>query len=65
MVHCYTIDEAINKFTIGYMINPSLKFNGVFRTQVENFLSASFSARKMKTIKYCLMKNNTCVMALK
>ena len=24
MVHCYTTDETINHFAIGYMINPSL-----------------------------------------
>ena len=64
MVHCYTTDETINLFAIGYMINPSLKFNNTFRTQVEILLSVSFSARTIKTIKYCLMKNNTCVMAL-
>ena len=46
------------------MINPSLKFNNVFRTQVEKCLSVLFSARKMKNIKDFLMKNNKCVMAL-
>ena len=64
MVHCYTIDETIHQFAIGYMINPSLKFNNLFRTQVENCLSVYFSAKTMKTITYCLMKKNTCVMAL-
>ena len=27
MVHCYNTDEASNQFAIGYMIDPSLKFN--------------------------------------
>ena len=64
MVYCYTKDETINQFSIGYMINPSLYFNNVLRTQVEKCLSVLFSSRKMKTIKYSPMKNNTCVMEL-
>ena len=36
MVQCYTIDETINPFSIGYMINPSINFNKVFRIKVEN-----------------------------
>ena len=36
MVHCYSIDESINQFSICYMINPSLHFNKVFREQLEN-----------------------------
>ena len=35
MILCYTTDETINQFESGYMINPSLKFNNVFRIQVE------------------------------
>ena len=31
MVHCYSTDESVNQFEIGYMVNPSLKFNKVFR----------------------------------
>ena len=38
MVQCYTTDETINQFTIGYIINPSLKFNNVFITQAEKLL---------------------------
>ena len=34
MVHFYTTDETINQFTIGYMINPSLKSNNIFIIQV-------------------------------
>ena len=37
MVHYYTIDETINPFAIGYMINPSLNCSNVFKIQVENF----------------------------
>ena len=38
MVHCYTTDETMNQFAIGYIINPSLKFNNVFITQAEKLL---------------------------
>ena len=42
MVHCYTSDENINKFAIGYMINPSLKFNNAFRKKVGKCLGVFF-----------------------
>ena len=64
MVHCYTTDENINPFSIGYIINPSLKCDNVFKIQVEIFLSVLFSFRTIKNIKDFLMKNNTCVMVL-
>ena len=37
MVHIYTTGKTINKFSIGYMIKPSLKFNNALRVQVENY----------------------------
>ena len=43
----YSIDETINQFAIGYIINPSLNCNKVFRLQVEKFLSVSFHSRTM------------------
>ena len=64
MVHCYSIDENINQFTIGYIINPSLNCNKLFIVQVEKYLSVPFASRTMETIKYFLKNNNTCVMAL-
>ena len=64
MVHCYTTNETINQLSIAYMINPSLKSNNAFRTKVEKCFSVYFSIRTMRTIKNCLMNNNTCVMAL-
>ena len=64
MVHIYTTGKTIDKFVIGHMINPSLKFNNAFRTQVENFMGVSFSISRMKTIKNCLLKKNTSIMAL-
>ena len=64
MVHFYSIDESIHKFSIGYMINLSHHFNKVFKEQVEKCLSAKFHLKTMETIKYFLRNNNTCVMAL-
>ena len=64
MIHCYNTDDTNNKFSISFMIKPSLKFNNVFIIKVEKCSSLSYSARNMKAIKYCMMKKNTCVMAL-
>ena len=64
MVYCYTTDKTINQFEIGYMINPSLNCNKVFKEQVEKFSSVSFYKNKMETIRDYLKKTNACVMAL-
>ena len=64
MVHCYSTDEIINRFAIGYVIKPSLNCNKVFRVQVEKWLSLSFASRKMENIRYFLKNKNTCVMEL-
>ena len=64
MVNCFSIDYSINKFAIGYMINPSLHFNKVFKEHVEKCWSATYYESKTETIKDCLRKKNTCVMAL-
>ena len=36
MFHCYSMDGSINPFAIGYIINPSLQFNKLFREKVKN-----------------------------
>ena len=64
LVHCYSIDEIINQFKIGYIINPLLHFNKVSREQFGIFLSATFHNSTMKTIKKCLINENTCFMEL-
>ena len=64
MVHIYTIYKTVHQFAIGYSINPSLHINKMFKTQVEKWLGCSFSIKTMQTIKNCLMKKNTSVMAL-
>ena len=50
MVHCYNTDETINQFLIGYMINPSLNCNNLYRVQVEKLLSVSFSSGIMELL---------------
>ena len=37
LVYMYTTDERINIFSIGYMINPTIHINKVFREQVKNY----------------------------
>ena len=64
MLHIYPTDKNVNQFAIGYMINPFLYINKMFKTKVEKFLGCSFSIEAMKNIKNCLMKKNTSVMAL-
>ena len=64
MVHIYRTEKAINQFEIGYMINPYLNINRIFREQVQKFLGCSFSTKTMKAIRDCLLKKNTSVMAL-
>ena len=51
MVHCYSADESIDQISIGYMVNPSLNCNRVFREQVEKCLSVSFHKNTMETIR--------------
>ena len=63
MVHLYYLDDSINLFAIGYMINPSLQVNNVFREQVEKFLNDTFHKKTMETKRYGLKKKNTCFIA--
>ena len=58
MVYYYSTDESINIFAIGYMINPSLNCNKVFREQVEKILIILFHDNKIETVKDCLSTNN-------
>ena len=46
------------------MINHSPKFNNAFLTQVEIFLGDYLYISTMKTIKNCIMKKNTSIIAL-
>ena len=51
MVHIYTTEKTIHQFAIGYMINPYLHFNKVFREQVQKCLGWSFYINTTKTTK--------------
>ena len=55
-----TEEEFIHQFTIGYMTNPILHVNKVFRYQAENWLKDTFHQITMKGIR-CSEKKDTCV----
>ena len=59
-----TTEECINPFAIGYIINPTLHVNKVFRYQVENFLKETFHQSNMTAMKNVMRKKDTCVIAL-
>ena len=63
LVHIYTTNEDVNQFYIGYIINPSLHINKIFKTKVEKFLGCYFSIETIQTIKNSPMNKNTSVMA--
>ena len=50
MIHIYTTEKTIHQFAICYMINPSLRFNKIFITQVKKCSGFYSSIRKIKTI---------------
>ena len=60
-VYLYTTDEQMNKFAIGYMINPSLHVNRVFREEVEECLIDTVNENTMKNERYVMKKKDTCV----
>ena len=56
-------EKQDNKFLIGYMVNPTLNVNKVFRYQVEKFLTYIFHRSTMSGIRNDI-KNYSCVIAL-
>ena len=64
MVHLYSIDEQMIQSEIGYMINPSLHINKVFREQVEKCLRATFHPNTMEIIRNFTRKKDTCIIAI-
>ena len=64
MVYIFSTEKNVNQFAIGYMINPSLHINKMFKTKVKKCLGCYFSTETTQTIKNCFMKKNTSVMAL-
>ena len=64
LVYLYTTEKRINQFAIGYIINPKIHVNNVFREQVEKFLRATFHQNTTKGIKKVMRKKVTCVISL-
>ena len=46
------------------MINPSLHINNLFREKVVKFLRGTFHENIMETIRYVIIKKDTCVITL-
>ena len=64
LFYIYTTDKQINQFAIGYMINPTLQVNTVFREQVKKCLRATFHPSIMEDMRNFMIKKDTCVIAL-
>ena len=57
-------NQRINEFSIGYMMNPNLNINKVFREQVKVCLKTTFFSSTITQISKILLKPNTRVLAL-
>ena len=57
-------NQRINEVSIGYMMNPNLSMNKVFREQVTLCMKTTFSTSTMTHISKILLKPNTIVLAL-
>ena len=57
-------NQRINELSIGYMMNPNLNMNKVFREQVKVCMKTIFSTSNMTQISKILLKPNTRVLAL-
>ena len=64
LVDLYPTEKQINQFSVGYIINPLLHVNEVFREKVENVLIATFHENTMENIRYVMRKKDTCVIAI-
>ena len=60
IVYPYTTYKQINQFSIGYMINPSLHVNRVFREKIEKSLRATFHENTMENIRDVIQKKDIC-----
>ena len=64
LVYLYGTDKHVNQFSIGYMINPKLHDNKVFREQVKKYIRATFHQNITESIRNVMRKKNKCVIAL-
>ena len=60
----HSIKKRMIKFSIGYMVNPTLNGNKVLRNQVEQCLKYKLHSSTMSGIKNTTKKENICVIAL-
>ena len=58
-VYFHNTEEHINKCAIGYMVNPILYVNKLFKEQVENCMNDTFLTTTQPDIK-CYVKNKLC-----
>ena len=63
-LYIHEINERINEFAIGYIINPTLNVNKSFKDKVEKCMNNMFGTLTQPFIKNVMTKNNTCVLAL-
>ena len=64
IVHVNTIEECINQFSIGYIINPTLHVDKVFRDQVGKFPKINISSRWHERYIIFMRKKDTCIIPL-
>ena len=64
MVYFYATNGQMNQFEIGYMINPPLHINMVFREKFEKCLRDTYHENTMETIRNVIKNKDTCVIAL-
>ena len=57
-------NQRINEFSIGYIMNPNLSMEKVFREQVKVCMKNTFSTSTMTHISKILLKPNKRVLAL-
>ena len=58
-VYLYNVEEFINEFEIGYMVNPTLYVYKAFKEQVEKFMNDKFVSTTQPFIKN-IMKKYLC-----
>ena len=51
--------ECINKFSIGYMINPKFNINKSFREQMDKYMNTTFGPITQPCIRATLAKNKS------
>ena len=63
-VYLYTTYKRVKNISIGYMINPTLHINKVFREQVEIFLRSTIHQNTMESIINGMINKDAYVISL-